>query len=133
MRSSGTADGDAPGLPRGHLSGASWPDYRRHVAVLAAVQAATGYDPVVADFWNERIDVFSGARHRAAGGGPARRPGPTPTSTCDELAIDGRVGDRANREPERHRRQGPEDDEALATALARGLWLMIFGDAPGDP
>jgi len=105
-------------------------DYRRHVAVLDAVRAATGYDPVVADYWQRRIDVFvRGATEQL---GAAQRVGRVdPDVDVRVLAslaawsIERTVSQSVDRD-------NPEDDEALATGLARALWLMVFGDAPGN-
>jgi AcrR family transcriptional regulator len=106
-------------------------DYRRHAVVLAAVQAATGYDPVLAEFWFDRIDDF--AAHAAdrlvaaqqvglvAGGvdvhGLARMAAWSIERTVTQCVAHG----------------DPAGDEALARTLARGLWLLVFGDAPGGP
>ena len=104
-------------------------DYRRHRHVLAAVQAATGYEPEVARFWNERIEGFAAhaaKRLREAQDAGLVDPGADveETATMAAWAIERTVARSVQT-------RGPDHDDRLARALARGLWLMTFGDGPG--
>ncbi|MGI9578784.1 MAG: TetR family transcriptional regulator [Microthrixaceae bacterium] len=101
-------------------------DYRRHRHVLAAVQAATGYDPEIARFWNERIEGF--AAHAADRLRDAQARGLVnpdvnlqQTSLMAAWAIERTVARVVQT-------SGPEHDAELAGTIARGLWLMTFGD-----
>lgn len=104
-------------------------DYRRHRHVLAAVQAATGYDREVARFWNERIEGF--AAHAADRLREAQEVGLVNAAVdVDETAM--MAAWAIERTVARGvQRRGPDHDDKLAKALARGLWLMTFGDAGG--
>jgi AcrR family transcriptional regulator len=102
--------------------------YRRHERLFEAVLAATGYDPTVAAFWRSHIEQTV-----AAGAERLRR-----------AQLDGHVRDDVEIEPlartvawsiERTvsmhvAQRPPDDDAAMATTLARALWLMLYGDAP---
>ncbi len=106
-------------------------DYRAHVQVLSAIQAATGYDPTVADYWFERIEAF--AAHAATRLRAAQEAGNVPEEVdVTELAsmaawsIERTVSQRVAR-------RGPRHDKALAATLARGLWLMTFGVSQEPP
>ena len=103
-------------------------DYREHSAVLSAVMAAAATDSAVADYWFQRIDAFAELatiklrKSQAAG-------------LVDE-SVDARsLAQMAAWSIERTVSQtvshsSVENDEQLAATLARGLWLMIFGDSP---
>jgi len=103
-------------------------DYRANVVVLTAVLAATGYDPAARAWWHDRIGAFiDGATERLE---EARRRGLVAhavdtrmLATMSAWAIERTVSQVVAT-------SGPEDDDALAEALARGLWLMTFGDRP---
>ena len=102
-------------------------DYRTHVVVLTAVQAATGYDAAVADYWFRRIDTFvERAGERLA---VAQSAGLIPADV-DVTGLAGMAAwaiERTVSQTVAH--TAPESDDALALTLARGLWLMTFGDA----
>ena len=105
-------------------------DYRRHRHVLAAVQAATGYDPAVAEFWNARIEGF--AQHAALRLAEAQAVGLVAdgvdveqTALMAAWAIERTVARTVAT-------RGPEHDAELAATLARGLWMITFGDATDD-
>ena len=102
-------------------------DYRDHVVVLTAVQAATGYDAAVADYWFRRIDTFvERAGERLA---VAQSAGliPADVDVTGLARMAAWAIERTVSQTVAH--TGPESDDALALTLARGLWLMTFGDA----
>jgi TetR/AcrR family transcriptional regulator, ethionamide resistance regulator len=102
-------------------------DYRAHVVVLTAVQAATGYDPAVASYWFDRIESFidrliERITTAQAAGLVAAEVDIRGLARMAAWSIERTVSQTVAR-------TDPAGDEALAAALARGLWLMVFGDA----
>lgn len=99
-------------------------DYRRHAEVLAAVMAATGYDPEVAHYWYGRINNFievAGQRLREA-----QREGLV-DSSIDTHALAAMAAWAIERTVSRTVAQSTSaNDAALADTLAHGLWGMIF-------
>ncbi len=102
--------------------------YRRHARLFEAVLAGTGYDPVVAEFWRSHIEVLvaAGAERLAL----AQRLG----LIADDIAIGplaSMIAWTIERTISMYALDHPEsDDEVLAASMARGLWLMMYGDAP---
>jgi len=102
-------------------------DYRAHADVLAAVQAATGYDPAVASYWYDRIEAFI---HRATERIAAAQVAGLVAPGIDVDALARMAAWSIERTVSRTVAVGdPDGDEALAAGLARGLWLMVFGDS----
>lgn len=102
--------------------------YRRHQLLFEAVLAATGYDPVVAAYWRDHIELtVTAATTRLRRGQEA-----------GELAADLDIEPLARmiawsieRTVSMHVAQRPEsDDPALAAAMSRALWQMLYGDGP---
>lgn len=102
--------------------------YRQHERAFDAVLAGTGYDPAVAEFWRGHIEqlVAAGTVRLAA----AQAEGlVNPDIDIEPLART--VAWSVERTVSMHVAQRPaRDDASLAAALARALWLMMYGDAP---
>lgn len=102
--------------------------YRRHERLFEAVLSGTGYDPIVAAFWRSHIEltVAAGTQRlaRAQADGEVRA----------DIAIEPlarMIAWSVERTVAMHVAQRPADeDAALASAMARALWLMLYGDAP---
>lgn len=105
--------------------------YRLHERLFDAVLAGTGYDPLVAAFWRSHIEqlVTAGTERLAW----AQAEGlVNPDIDIEPLART--VAWSVERTVSMHVAQRPaSDDSALAAALARSLWLMMYGDAPAPP
>ena len=102
--------------------------YRRNARLFEAVLAATGYDPAVAAFWRRHVDVLvvAGAdrlRRAQLDGHLAPDVDIEPLASMVAWAIERTISMYALDHPE-------SDDPALAASMARGLWLMMYGDAP---
>lgn len=106
-------------------------DYRSRRVVLAAVQAATGYDPAVADYWFHRIDAF--VQHTTPRLVVAQKLGLVdPDVNVETLARMAAWSiERTVSQTVAH--TGAASDHELAATLARGLWLMTFGSEPRPP
>ncbi len=102
--------------------------YRRHEPLFDAVLAGTGYDPLVAAFWRAHIEQLVAAGTDRLG--RARADGlVNPDLDIEPLART--VAWSVERTISMHVAQRPPDDDpSVAAALARALWLMIYGGAP---
>lgn len=104
--------------------------YRRHESIFDAVLAATGYDPLVAEFWRRHIEVLflSGSRSLRR----AQELGALDESVdVDSLAR--MAAWSIERTVSMHVADQPSStDERLARTMGRSLWLMVFGTAPPD-
>lgn len=103
--------------------------YRRHERLFEAVLAGTGYDPAVQAFWRAHIEqtVAAGTERlaRAQAEGELR-------ADIDIEPLARMVAWSIERTVAMHVAQRPaSDDPAMAAAMARALWLMLYGDAPG--
>jgi len=104
-------------------------DFRAHAPLLRAVGEATGYDPEVFRWWRARIEAFidvtavrierSVAEGRTDPGLPVR-----PTAALVAWSIERTVSMTVVA-------TGPDRDDDLSAALARGVWLLMYGDPAG--
>lgn len=105
--------------------------YRRHQAIFEAVQAAAGYDPLVAAFWRRHIAVLfvSGSRNLERG----QQLGVIdPTIHVEPLAR--MAAWSIERTISMHVADRPETEDAvLAETMGRALWQMLFAIAEPWP
>jgi AcrR family transcriptional regulator len=100
-------------------------EYRRHVWALTAMNEVATYDAAVAAFWTARMTRFSDAltarleRDRTAGR----------VAAGVDLALTAHcIAWGTERSVAAHIGAGGTDDERLAAALSRSIWLTMYGD-----
>lgn len=107
--------------------------YRSNLHMLAALHEVAAYDEEVAAFWHEQLQSVIDT-HRDAIVAEQDAGHIHPEADAEQLAL--LIHSMLDRAISLHCLADPDGggDAALALALARSLWLMIYGDAPrGEP
>lgn len=102
--------------------------FREHRFLLLALAEVASYDRDVGHYWRSRVAAFVEiVRARLASERDAGRvdPGVDPAATAVVLTsmVERSIATAFARD------SGP-DDEAMAKALGRAIWLIVYGDAP---
>lgn len=102
---------------------------RAHRDVSLAMIEVASYDPALADYWHARLSEFADTGAEMLGALQERgRIAPD----IDVHALSLTLVCLVERTASVHIRHGdPADDERVAAAIGRLIWLAVYGDAPG--